>query len=96
MTSTPIDHIIYTYKGDVMLYELILVTNLGISPIATYDNEYECMMGAEDWKEQNIAAGCVPKISPEDAFERLLNIMHEFDQIINDGTVESYINEGPD
>jgi len=36
-----------------MLYELILVTNLGISPIATYDNEYECMMGAEDWKEQN-------------------------------------------
>jgi len=54
------------------------------------------MMGAEDWKEQNIAAGCVPKISPEDAFERLLNIMHEFDQIINDGTVESYINEVPE
>jgi hypothetical protein len=79
-----------------MLYELILVTNLGISPIATYDNEYECMLGAEDWKEQNIAAGCVPKISPEDAFERLLNIMHEFDQIINDDSAHEMLNQIPE
>jgi|TARA_R110000803_G_scaffold48361_3_gene100483 hypothetical protein len=79
-----------------MLYELILVTNLGINPVAVYDNEYECMMGAEDWKEQNIAAGCVPKISPEDAFERLLNIMNEFDQIINDGSAQGIINELPE
>jgi len=83
-------------KGGVMLYELILVTNLGISPIATYDNEYECMMGADDWKEQNIAAGCVPKISPEDAFERLLNIMHEFDEIINDDSAREILNEIPE
>ena len=79
-----------------MLYELILVTNLGISPIATYDNEYECMLGAEDWKEQHIAAGCVPKISPEDAFERLLNIMHEFDQIINDDSAHEMLNQIPE
>ena len=45
-----------------MLYELILVTNLGISPVAVYDNEYECMLGAEQWQDQNIAAGCVPKM----------------------------------
>ena len=83
-------------KGGVMLYELLLVTNLGISPIATYDNEYECMMGADDWKEQNIAAGCVPKISPEDAFERLLNIMHEFDEIINDDSAREILNEIPE
>ena len=76
-----------------MLYELILVTNLGISPIATYDNEYECMLGAEDWKEQNIAAGCVPKMSPDDAFEKLLNIMLEFDHMINNGDAEAYIKE---
>ena len=67
-----------------MLYELILVTNLGISPIATYDNEHECRMGAEDWKEQNIAAGCVPKISPEDAFLKMFSIMEEMQKIGED------------
>ena len=79
-----------------MLYELILVTNLGISPVAVYDNEYECMLGAEDWKEQNIAAGCVPKMSPDDAFEKLLNIMLEFDEIINDESAREILNQIPD
>ena len=79
-----------------MLYELILVTNLGISPAAVYDNEYECMLGAEDWKEQNIAAGCVPKMSPDDAFEKLLNIMLEFDEIINDESAREILNQIPD
>jgi hypothetical protein len=79
-----------------MLYELILVTNLGINPVAVYDNEYECMLGAEQWQDQNIAAGCVPKMSPDDAFEKLLNIMLEFDEIINDESARERLNQIPD
>ena len=54
------------------------------------------MLGAEQWQDQNMAEGCVPKMSPDDAFEKLLNIMLEFDEIINDESAREILNQIPD
>jgi len=67
-----------------MLYELVLVTAVGVSKVGVFTDDYECNYAAEEWKAQNVAAGCVPKPDVEDAFLKMFSIMDEMQRIGQD------------
>ena len=62
--------------GDVMLYELILVTAMGVSNVATFSDEYEGLTYADEWRLQNVKAGCVPVQDPEMQLGKILDMMN--------------------
>jgi len=67
-----------------MLYELILVTAVGVQGVGQYDDYIDCAVEAEHWQEQGVPAGCVQKMTPEDAFEKFIGILNHMDQLQQD------------
>jgi hypothetical protein len=64
-----------------MLYELVLVTAVGVSKVGVFTDDIDCNMAAEEWKAQNVAAGCVPMPDVEDAFLKMFSVMDEMQKI---------------
>ena len=64
-----------------MLYELILVTAVGVQPVGMYDDYVDCTIEAENWQDQGVPAGCVQQMEPEDAFNKFLGILNQMEQI---------------
>ena len=64
-----------------MLYELVLVTAVGVSKVGVFTDDIDCNMAAEEWKAQQVAAGCVPMPDTEDAFLKMFSIMDEMHKI---------------
>jgi hypothetical protein len=60
-----------------MWYSLVLLTAVGVQSIGTYDDYLRCQIAAEEWKEQNVAAGCVEQKDPTEAFADMVNIMQQ-------------------
>ena len=67
-----------------MLYELVLVTAVGVSKVGVFTDDYECHYAAEEWKAQNVAAGCVPMPDVEDAFLKMFSVMDEMQKLGQD------------
>ena len=56
-----------------MLYELVLITNLGaVTPLATFPNYNDCMIEqGRIAKTQQYSAACLPTNSPEELAQRM-------------------------
>lgn len=67
-----------------MLFELLLVTQIGVQNVGTYQDPASCKADALVWQDQGVPAGCVQKMSPEDAFEKFIGIMQQMDALVQD------------
>jgi len=60
-----------------MLYELVLVTAVGVQNVGSFTDDYECHYAAEEWKAQGIPAGCVQVLEPTDHMTQMFKFMND-------------------
>jgi hypothetical protein len=77
-----------------MLFELLLVTAVGVENVGTYQDPASCKADALVWQDQGVPAGCVQKMSPEDAFEKFIGILNHMEKLQQDVFVPPACPEG--
>lgn len=65
-----------------MIYSLLLLTATGMQAFGSYNNLSECQNAAQEFKQQNIPAGCVRKESYEESMARAQIMMKNLMQMI--------------
>ena len=78
-----------------MLYELVIITAVGLQSVSTYNDDIDCEMDADVFRSQKVPAACIDRPEATDAFDQMLDILGEMERQVNDkqAVIDQYIEE---